>query len=156
MICACRCQQEFEPKRRNQIYVNAEHRQKDKERRWPRKRYPVSPVASRNGLGKRREPKTSGGPPHPGDTLAQIVAQALRAQKRRKIRESPKSAEMLTAYEVSRLLRVSYYTVLEWRKNLKGPPSVTCSPRVIRYPRRGLGRWLRDRTVMAAKGKEGA
>jgi hypothetical protein len=66
MKCICPCQQEFQPKRSTQIYFSAEHRQRDKNRRWPRKRQSVFPVASRDGPTERQEAKTSGVPPLPG------------------------------------------------------------------------------------------
>jgi hypothetical protein len=68
----------------------------------------------------------------------------LEREKRLKLKGDAESADMLTAYEVSRLLRISYYTLLEWRKRGEGPPSVTCSPRVIRYPKHRLRYWLRS------------
>lgn len=60
MVCACPCQQEFEPRRCNQIYLSAEHRRRDKNRRWPVKRQSVLPVALRNGPRNRQEAQTSG------------------------------------------------------------------------------------------------
>jgi hypothetical protein len=83
--------------------------------------------------------------------MALTYQQALRREKRRKLKGDTESAEMLTAYEVSRLLRVSYYTLLEWRKNATGPPSIMCSPRTIRYPRPGLRGWLRARVALSDK-----
>lgn len=60
MRCACLCGEEFEPERSNKIYVNAEHRQRDKNRRWPVKRRVDFQAASRNGPGERQEAQTSG------------------------------------------------------------------------------------------------
>jgi hypothetical protein len=149
--CACPCQQEFTPQRQNQVYVDARHRQRDKDRRWPRKRQSAFPVAPRNGPGERQEAKASGGPPLRGAQVAPIDCRALKREKRRKLKGDTNSAKMLTAYEVSRLLRVSYYTLFEWRKDGEGPPFVRCSPHIIRYPRHRLARWLCAQTAMAVK-----
>jgi predicted DNA-binding transcriptional regulator AlpA len=148
--CASPCQQEFEPKRKNQIYVNAEHRRKDSNRRWPVKRQSALPGALRNGPGKLQEAKTSYVTLHGGPSLPSIVRQALTRERRRKFKGDPDSAEMLTAYEVSRLLRISYYTLLEWRKSGEAPPSVVLSPRIIRFPRARLERWIQGRIEPAA------
>ncbi len=69
----------------------------------------------------------------------------LEREKRRKIRGDAETAGMLTAYEVSRLLRISYYTLLKWRRAGIGPPSVRFSRLVIRYPRRALQRYMLER-----------
>ena len=70
MLCACPCGKEFEPKRSNQVYFDAEHRQADKDRRWPRKRQSFLPVLPRNGPGGRRKARTSGVPPLLGTQVA--------------------------------------------------------------------------------------
>jgi hypothetical protein len=77
MKCACLCGKEFEPVRSNQVYFNAEHRQRDKNRRWPRKRQSFLPVLSRNGRGARRKARTSGVPPLLGSQIAQSKPRTL-------------------------------------------------------------------------------
>ncbi len=146
MKCACPCREEFEPKRDNQVYLNAEHRQRDKNRRWPRKRHALYPVTSRDGLGKQQEAKLAGVPPHPGTEMAQATSKTLQKEKRRKRVEDPGSAGMLNTFEVARLLRVSYYTLGAWRKAGIGPPFVRFSHNVIRYSWRALQRYVLRRT----------
>jgi hypothetical protein len=77
LICLCPCGEEFELKRSNQVYFDAEHRQKDKNRRWPRKRQSLLPVPLGNGLGKRRKARTSGVPPLLGIEMAQARPRTL-------------------------------------------------------------------------------
>jgi hypothetical protein len=77
VLCACPCQKEFEPKRGNQIYFNAEHRQKDKNRRWPRKRQSAFPAPFGSGLGAHRKARTSGVPPLLGTQMAQPKPRTL-------------------------------------------------------------------------------
>jgi|SRR5208283_4935123 len=77
MKCACPCGKEFEPKRSNQVYLNAEHRQKDKNRRWPRIRLSVFPVAFRDALRKRQEAQTSSFQPLLGTQMAQPKPRSL-------------------------------------------------------------------------------
>ena len=136
MICLCRCGKEFEPKRSNQRYLNAEHRQKDKNRRWPVKRQWLLPLPFRNGLGKRSKARTSGVTPLLGGQMAQVKPHAIVGPP------ASGSPELLTVPEVARLLRVSRWTLWEWRRNGAGPPCVRLSRGVIRYPRRILADWL--------------
>lgn len=58
--------------------------------------------------------------------------------------ELPISAELLTVPEVAGVLRVSKWTLLDWRKEGKGPPWVRVARLTIRYPRRGLIGFLRE------------
>jgi predicted DNA-binding transcriptional regulator AlpA len=145
VLCACGCESEFEPERRNQIYLNAEHRQKDKNRRWPPKRHPSLPVLSRNGLGERQQAQTSGVTPLLGSEMAQTIKRALQAQKRRKAAPEGGRAGLLTCFQVARLLGVSWYCLYEWRKAGCGPPYLRISHGVLRYPRNALESWLRSR-----------
>lgn len=64
--CACPCGEDFEAERSNQKYVNAEHRQRDKNRRWPVRRQSKDGIASRSGRRMRQQPQTSGVTPLPG------------------------------------------------------------------------------------------
>ena len=57
----------------------------------------------------------------------------------------PDSARLLTTFEVGRLLRVSRDTLIDWRRERRGPPFVKLSKSVVRYPRRGLEYFLRQR-----------
>src|ERR1035437_4856449 len=84
MKCACHCGEEFEPERSNQKYVNAEHRQRDKNRRWPVRRQSKDVVASRNGRGMRQQPQTSGVTPLLGTELAQTKRERLKAKNGRR------------------------------------------------------------------------
>ena len=136
MICLCRCGKEFEPKRSNQRYLNAEHRQKDKNRRWPVKRQSLLPLPFRNGLGKRRKARTSGVTPLLGTRMAQVKPHTI-------VRlPAAKSAGLLTISEVAHLLRISRWELSDWRSKGSGPPYLKLSYRIIRYPRRALADWL--------------
>jgi hypothetical protein len=55
MKCACRCGEEFSASRSNQIYVNAEHRERARNRRHPVKRLSKDQVALLDGPGARQE-----------------------------------------------------------------------------------------------------
>ena len=163
-MCICPCRQEFEPRRKNQIYLSAAHRQRDKDRRWPRKRQSAFPAASRNGPTERQEASASGGLPLPGtegDPIGRTEAMRKGIELRlaqlgllAKIHfgdiELPE-ADLLTTFEVSRYLRISRWTLGVWRTIHQGPPFVRLSRNEIRYLRRGLGRWLKGRIQVGAK-----
>ncbi len=51
-------------------------------------------------------------------------------------------AQMLTTYEVARVLRLSPYTLMDWRKRGVGPSYVRLSHRAIRYPKSGFAQWI--------------
>jgi hypothetical protein len=152
MKCACPCGKEFEPKRRNRIYLNAEHGQKDNNRRWPPKRQAFLPVLSRNGLGKRQQAQTSGLTPLLGSEMAQTLKRALQAQKRRKIAPGSDWGGMLTPSEVGAILRVSRWTLMEWRKSGKGPPFFKFNHATVRYPALALMRFLKEHLSGSAVG----
>lgn len=157
MICACPCQQEFQRGRSNQIYLNAEHRERDKNRRWPVKRQSVLPVALRNGLGNRQEAKTSGVTPlrgtesPPGGKKAMRTGVELRLAQlgllaKVQFRDfSLPESDLLTGLEVSRFLRVSRWTLCAWRRAGQGPPFVKLTRNKIFYLRGRLGLWLQAR-----------
>ena len=54
----------------------------------------------------------------------------------------PESAELLTSFEVARFLRVSRWTLCDWRKNGGGPPFLKLSRQAIRYPRKAFERYI--------------
>jgi hypothetical protein len=137
MKCECPCREEFEPRRKNQVYVNARHRQGDKDRRWPRKRQSVVLVASRNGSTTRLEARASGGTPLLGTEMAQTKRDRLRARWGRR-----RSNEFLTEFQVADLLGLGAWTLTKWRKRGKGPPFLQIGRNTVRYPRRGLRAWL--------------
>ena len=142
MLCLCGCKTEFEPKRRNQIYVSAEHRKRDSNRRWPVRRQSVLPWASRNGLGGRREAKTSYVTLLLGTQMARTKSGTLlaggdafgQARARRKL--------LLTTAEVAEFLRVSTWTVRAWRMQQIGPPFIKIGGWAIRYPWAALVAYL--------------
>jgi hypothetical protein len=140
--CACPCGNEFEPKRSNQIYVNAEHRRRDSNRRWPVKRQSVLPAASRNGLGEHREAKTSYVTLLLGTQMAPVDSEALRREKLWKVKADSESGEMLTPSAVGCFLGVSRWTLWDWRRKRMGPPFVKLSRHVVRYPQTGLSDYL--------------
>jgi predicted DNA-binding transcriptional regulator AlpA len=139
--CACPCGKEFEPRRSNQRYLNAEHRQKDKNRRWPRKRQSLSPAPLRNALGAHRKARASGVPPLLGTQMAQAKLHAIVGLP------AAKSAELLTISEVAHLLRISRWGLWNWRRRGSGPPYLKLSRGVVRYPRRVLADWLNQHVL---------
>ncbi|MGA2606249.1 MAG: helix-turn-helix domain-containing protein [Terriglobia bacterium] len=56
----------------------------------------------------------------------------------------PESARLLTSFEVARFLRVSHWTLCDWRKNGVGPPFLKLSRQTVRYPRRAFERYMRQ------------
>lgn len=160
MTCACPCQQEFVPRRCNQVYLNARHRQRDKDRRWPRKRVPV---ALRNGPTERQEAKASGVQPLPSTESPPEGKKAVRREVEARLAQlgllakiefgefALPDSELLTTFEVARFLRVSRETLCNWRRANHGPPFVKLSRHHLCYLRRGLGRWLRARIAVSAK-----
>jgi len=136
VICACPCGKEFEPKRSNQVYLSAEHRQKDKNRHWPRKRQSLLPVPLRDGFAAHRKATTSGVPLLLGTRMAQPKPHTIVGLP------AAKSAGLLTISEVVHLLRISRWELSDWRSKGSGPPYLKLSYRIIRYPRRALADWL--------------
>jgi hypothetical protein len=74
--------------------------------------------------------------------MAQTPSQALQGQKRRKVVGDGAHAHLLTSFEVGAFLRVSRWTLRDWRKAGKGPPFLKISRQVVRYPVAGLKRFL--------------
>jgi hypothetical protein len=135
--CACLCGEEFEPKRSNQIYVNAKHRKRDSNRRWPVKRQSASPEPSRNGLRERGKAETS----HVTSLLGETVAQT-KQQRRNEAMRKQESSEFLSPVQVARLLGVSGWSLLLWRKRGFGPQFIRVTRNIIRYPKPQFDRWL--------------
>jgi hypothetical protein len=54
----------------------------------------------------------------------------------------PARAVMLTTFEVARILRVTRWTLLSWRRAGKGPCFAKLARNTVRYPRAGFERWL--------------
>ena len=134
--CACPCGEEFEPKWSDQVYFNGQHRQRDKNRRWSVKRQKTLPVASRNSLGERREPETGGVTPLLGTQVAQT-----KQQRRKEVMKRQQSSEFLSPLQLARVLGISSWTLLLWRKKGFGPPFLRVTRRMIRYPERGFKAW---------------
>jgi hypothetical protein len=65
-------------------------------------------------------------------------------------------SELLTSREVSRYLRITRWTLLNWRKRGIGPLFVKLPNHHFLYLRRGLGRWLRARIQVPDKEGESA
>ena len=137
MKCACPCGEEFEPKRSNQVYINAEHRKKDKNRRWPVKRRKDFRATSSDGLGKRTEPEISGVTPLLDTEMAQTKQERRQAKRRKK-----SSGEFLTSFQVAEMLGLSGWALLVWRRQHKGPEFVRLGPNTIRYPVAAFNAWL--------------
>ena len=126
MKCAYPCGEEFEPKRSNQVYVNAKHRKRDSNRRWPVKRQSGLPEASRDGLSERREAKIS-------------HVTLLRGTKMAHRKKRP---QFLTSAEVVDFLRIGKRTLERWRTKRTGPPFVRMTRSNVRYRRCDLESWL--------------
>lgn len=137
MKCACLCGGEFEPKRRNQIYASADHRKKDKNRRWPRVSAEALAAASRNGLGERIEAVHHGGTASGGTEMAQT-----KFQRRNEARRKPVGSEFLTPRQVTELLGMSDSGLLLWRRKGFGPPFLRITRQTIRYPKTEFQAWL--------------
>lgn len=133
MQCVC-CGEEFSRSRRGQIYKNSQHRQKDKNRRWPVKRQSVLRATSSDVLGERWDPETSGVTPL---QVAQSKRECVKEQMGKKA-----SHEFLSPVQVGRLLGISRWSLLLWRKKGFGPPFLRITRGTIRYPRLALIAWL--------------
>lgn len=142
MICLCGCGEEFEPKRKNQIYFSAEHRRSDSNRRWPLKRQSLLPVVSRNGLEDRREAKTSYVTLLLGTQMAKPKSRTLVVAGNAFGVAHPHRKALLTTVEVAEVLRVSTWTVRWWRTQRTGPPYVRLGGWAIRYPWAALVSYL--------------
>ena len=134
MTCACPCGKKFEPKRSNQVYFNAEHRQKDSNRRWPVKRQSLLPVNLRKGHRERQEAGASYVTSHEGAQVAQRKLQALLVAGETFRVGRPRRKVLLTTREVADVLRVSAWTVKWWRVQQTGPSYVRLGGWAIRYP----------------------
>jgi hypothetical protein len=74
--------------------------------------------------------------------MAETLNRALEGQKRGKMLRDGAQAHLLTSFEIGAFLRVSRWTLKDWRKAGKGPPYVKLSRHVVRYPVVGLKRFL--------------
>jgi hypothetical protein len=79
----------------------------------------------------------SGVQPHLGTEMAQT-----KQQRRNEGRERRQSSEFLSPLQVARLLGVSSWCLLLWRKKGFGPPFLRVTRNIIRYPKQGLDAWL--------------
>lgn len=65
----------------------------------------------------------------------------------------PKSAQVLTTSEVARFLRVTRWTLGNWRKDGAGPPFIKLSRQIVRYPRGAFERWMYRHLQGASRGR---
>jgi hypothetical protein len=71
----------------------------------------------------------------------------------------PEGVELLRTGEIARYLRISRDALGEWRRNGGGPPFVKLSHQTVRYPRRGLVRFMREHLhggILAQRKQRGA
>lgn len=137
MKCACPCKREFEPKRRNQKFVNATHREVARNLRRPRVRVPADSAALL------RTPTTrQGANSAVGTMLPRVAAAQTKQQRKRENWARRSSTEFLTRIEVARLLGISAWTLIYWARTHHGPPFVKMARGTVRYPRREVERWL--------------
>jgi predicted DNA-binding transcriptional regulator AlpA len=148
MKCACPCGKEFEPARSNQVYVNAEHRKRDSNRRWPVKRQSTLPEALRDGPTERRKAETSHVTLLLGTQMAQSNPRTLTMLDSaipHSAVVSVLTAELLTTHQVAAILGCTRWTLNYWRKQRQGPPFVMLTRGTIRYPRASFESWLKAR-----------
>ena len=154
-ICACPCGKFFEPARSNQVYLNAEHRQKDKNRRWPVKRSPILPVALQDGFAERQGAQASGVTPLLGSEMAQMRLGGLEIEECAK---APRQAGpvMLTTRELAEVIGVCVWTIKDWRRRGVGPVWIKLSARCVRYPLALLLQYLNTHLQGELWGENGA
>jgi predicted DNA-binding transcriptional regulator AlpA len=75
--------------------------------------------------------------------LDRRAAQLLTTIKRR-----PAADDLLSTRQVAELLGVSEQWIEVGRVKNYGPPFIRLAPRLIRYPRAGLVKWLKHRTAV--------
>jgi hypothetical protein len=136
MLCACGCGEGFEPERANQIYKDASHRQRDKNRRWPVTRRKAFQVTLRDGHRERQKAQSAGVTPLLGTEMAET-----KEQRRNRARKQA-SSELLSPFQVARFLGMSVWTLILWRKKGFGPPFLRITRSIIRYPKPGFDAWL--------------
>jgi hypothetical protein len=142
VLCICPCGKEFEPKRSNQVYFNAEHRRRDSNRRWPVKRQSSLPVSFRKSHRERQKPETGYVTSHEGTQVAQPKPRTLLALGGAFGAAALRRKALLTTAEVAELFRVSAWAVRYWRMQKVGPPYVRVGGWAIRYPRAALVAYL--------------
>ena len=81
--------------------------------------------------------KRSGVQPLLGTQLAQTKQRRPNEAMRR-----PQSQEFLSPFQVARLLGMSAWNLILWRKKGFGPPFVRITRNMIRYPKQGFDVWL--------------
>jgi DNA-binding transcriptional regulator YiaG len=148
MLCLCGCKTEFEPTRANQVYANAEHRKRDKNRRWPvRRQSPAgSDATEANASAEKR--CTAGVTPLQGDIDRSFDSPQILAPGEIsdlcKIDATIRRERLLTAAEVAKILNVSVSTLHGWRgRRYKRPLKfVRISGPRVRYRLRDLKDWL--------------
>src|SRR5579872_181570 len=141
-ICACLCGEEFQPKRCNQIYLNSRHRQKDRDRRWPRKRQAALPASLTNTHGEPVDAQASDCP----QLLGANMAKTNQARVKRRTGKQP-SSEFLTRRQVADILGVSVWALIWWQRRGEGPPLMKLGRSTVRYPVGKFKRWLASKLV---------
>ena len=137
MKCACQCGEEFAARRVNQKFVNAAHREKARNRRHPVKRLSKDQVALLDSPGARQE----GNPAMVTMSLGKDMAQTKQQRKNEAMRRQ-QSSEFLSPLQVARLLGMSAWNLLLWRKKGFGPPFLRVTRNTIRYPKQKFNVWL--------------
>ena len=69
------------------------------------------------------------------------MAQTKQQRKNEAMRRQ-QSSEFLSPLQVARLLGMSAWNLLLWRKKGFGPPFLRVTRQIIRYPKQGLDAWL--------------
>jgi len=150
--CACPCGEKFEPARSNQVYLNAEHRERDKNRRWPVKRQSLLLVPLRDSRGARKKAKTTGVTPLLGTQMAQTKKREPDWPHVEMFDKLFEEDCLLTGRQVARLLAVSPGTLKGWRRTKKGrtgegPEFIRVGGLRVRYSLRAVREYLSEHTL---------
>ncbi len=160
MKCLCGCGKEFEPTRRNQVYFDAKHRQRDRERRYPRFRVSVSREPNQDSLRESQQARAECGPQlasplraQPSDSPQILTPSEI--SELQNIDEIICRAKLLTGREVAELLGVSVSTLHDWRRLKRncGLRFVRFSGDRVRYRLRDLAMWIDKLGVVDKEGR---
>ncbi len=142
MKCAC-CGETFVAERSNQVYKDAAHRERARNRRRPRVRVSSDAAASLHSPTTRPEAISAVGTVGKGTEMAQrAYARGKRSRMPTRAGAELRSAEYLTTRELADLLHVSLWGLMRWRHDGDGPPFLRLGRHSIRYPVAALNTWL--------------
>lgn len=155
--CFCGCGEKFIPKQSNQIFVNTEHRERDKNRRWPQVRLSSQALLGM-ASGNAQQAVTPGVAPHQLEAVRiqgapQILPRGAKAlEDLRTVDEIIRREKLLTPREVASVLGISLETLRSWRgkRYRRDLRFIKLAGARVRYRLRDLRRWL-DNLGMSVK-----